>query len=254
MQSHSLRLTIWIGRKIQNRRLRMITREHIFLLTNQPRSIKTLCHHFLGLAVPINHIIRRPLIVFAPNIYVNQILTIEIFVRHLGDAVLPVFPKRNNIVDVRAIADKLFLLQRRSDETLLQIGIQLHIRHRNHIGLNGIESPNLRLPFLAHAKFLQQALVIVHRIIHQIVQVIFHLNNIILQPLDIFVRLETIELRNPFNFYLRQPSNIVLYDFPAEQLLIRLQTFVDGSQHRFPRLALFNVAVDSLFDENLLQR
>ena len=180
----------------------MITRENIFLLTNQPRSIEALCHHFLGLAVPINHIIRRPLIVFAPNIYVNQILAIEIFVRHLGDAVLPVFPKRNYIVDVRAIADKLFLLQRRPNETLLQIGIQLHIRHRNHIGLNGIESPNLRLPFLARTKFLEQALVIVHRVIHQIVQVIFHLNNIILQPLDIFVRLETIELRNPFNFYL----------------------------------------------------
>ena len=181
----------------------MIARKHIFLLTNQARSIETLGHDFLGLTVPINHIIRCPLVVFAPNIYVNQILTIEIFVRHLGDAILSVFPERNHIVDVRAIADKLFLLQRRSDETLLQIGVQLHIRHRNHIGLDGIKRTNLRLPFLAHAKLLQQTLVIVHRIIHQIVQVIFHLNNIILQPLDIFVRLKTIELRNPFNFYFR---------------------------------------------------
>ena len=133
----------------------------------------------------------------------NQILPIEIFIRHLGDAVLPVFPERNHIVDVRAIANKRLFFQRRSDETLLQIGIQLHIRHRNHIGLDGIKRTNFRLPFLTHTKLLQQTLVIVHRIIHQIVQVIFHLNNIILQPLDILVRLETIELRNPLDFYLR---------------------------------------------------
>ena len=203
MQRHSLRLTIGVGRKIQDRRFRMIARKHIFLLTNQPSSIETLSHYLFGLTVPINHIICCTLIIFAPNIHVNQILPVEIFVRHLGDAVLSVFPKRNDIVDVRAIADKLFLLQRRSDETLLQIGVQLHIGNRNHIGLDGIKRTNLRLPFLAHTKFLQQTLVIIHRIIHQIVQVIFHLNNIILQPLDIFVRLKTIELRNPLNFYFR---------------------------------------------------
>ena len=100
MQRNTLRLSIGVGREIQYRGLGMIAREHIFLLTNQSRSIETFCHDFLGFSVPINYIISSSFIVFAPYIYVDQILTIEIFIRHLGDAVFPIFPKRNDIINV----------------------------------------------------------------------------------------------------------------------------------------------------------
>ena len=78
----------------------MIAREHILFFTNQARGIETLGHHFLGLSIPIHHVISGSLIVLAPHIQMDQILSVEVLIGDLGDAILAVFPKGDDIVDV----------------------------------------------------------------------------------------------------------------------------------------------------------
>ena len=83
---------------------------------------------------------------------------------------------------------------------------------------------------------------------------ILDLSDVIFQTFDVLIGLKAVKFRYPLDLDLCQPNDIVLHNFPSEQRFVWLQSFIDRRKHRFPCFALFNIAVDSLFDEDLLER
>ena len=71
---------------------------------------------------------------------------------------------------------------------------------------------------------------------------------------DFLVGLEGVELGDALDLDLGEADDVVLGDLALEEFLEGLQAVVDGLDDGFPGVALLDVAVDAVFDEDLLQR
>ena len=81
-----------------------------------------------------------------------------------------------------------------------------------------------------------------------------HLLNLLFQLGDEIIGFQTIELRNSLDFDLSQSRHIFVCHFTNEVFDVWLEAFVNVGNDLFPSLCLFDIAVDSLLDEDFLER
>ena len=73
------------------------------------------------------------------------------------------------------------------------------------------------------------------------------------QSFDQLIGLESIKFGYAFDANFCEACNIII-GYRAQQMLgMRFEAFVNGPNNFFPRFTLFDVAVDSVLDEYLLQ-
>ena len=82
---------------------------------------------------------------------------------------------------------------------------------------------------------------------------VLDLINITFQSFNQAVRFEAVKLGNPFDADFSQTRHVLIGDCAQQMLRVRLEALVDGGQNFLPRLALLNVPVDPVLNENLLQ-
>ena len=70
------------------------------------------------LAVAVYNVVYGTLVVLLEHIDIYHVLAHEQFFAHLDNLVFTVLVEEDDVIDVRAVGDKLVLLQRCSDESL----------------------------------------------------------------------------------------------------------------------------------------
>ena len=85
-------------------------------------------------------------------------------------------------------------------------------------------------------------------------KVMANLSQFLIQTTYMFISFKRIKLRYPFNSYFGKPNNILFGDNTIKIRLVRFQAFINSNNNGFPGFTFFNVAVNSVFNKNTLQR
>ena len=102
--------------------------------------------------------------------------------------------EEDDVVDVRAIADELGLLQPCAHETLLAVDVELLVGLGHLGGLHAIEAADLRAPRLVGAVLLLQPLEPRHGIVREVRQMMLHALDLALQSCNLLVVAVGVEL------------------------------------------------------------
>ncbi len=79
------------------------------------------------------------------------------------------------------------------------------------------------------------------------------LGDVLFESGDVFVGLEGVELGDAFDADLGEAGDVVVGDFAFEEFQVRFEAFPDGGDDGLPGGAFFDVAIDAIFDEDLLE-
>ena len=115
----------------------------IVLVTGKAGNGKTL--HVIGsvLAVLVYRVIYGAFVAFLEYAEPQDVLAYKQFLLHLDHLIMAVAVKYDDIVDGGAVADKLIPLQRRADEALLAVDIQLLVGLSHHSSLDIVKTAYL---------------------------------------------------------------------------------------------------------------
>ena len=207
------------------------------------------------LTIAVHCIVYGTLVVLLEYIYMYYVLAYKKFFAHLYNLVFSILVEQDYIVHVRAVGDKLILLERCTNETLGTVNVQflvcLYNLCRNncvevtYLGLSWIACAILLLehgePFYCHCSHLRQLLV--------------NVGNIPFQACDKLLGLLLVETKNARHFYLHKTQQVVACYLAYEILLVWLQTAVDVCKCAIHVGCLFKlpVLVYALLDENALK-
>ena len=78
--------------------------------------------------------------------------------------------------------------------------------------------------------------------------------NVPFQRGDALVSLEAVKFGDALDSDFRQAGHVLIRHLTQQVLDVGFQAFMDGGQNFLPRLALLDVAVDAVFDEDLFER
>ena len=185
--------SIGVGCKIQHRRLSMLVRHIVHFFTNQTGSIETLCHGFFSTAVPINQVICGALVTLAPNIYVNNVLPVKMFIGHFSHRVRAILTEGNDIINIAAVCNEGIFFKSRTHKSFFEVCIQLHVCGRDNIRFDVIKYTNLCFTLSSSAVFLDELLEIFNRKINNVLQMVLYFVNFILNSANQLICLKGIK-------------------------------------------------------------
>ena len=208
------------------------------------------------LAVAVDQVVRGALIASLPDAHVENVLAKEGLGRHLGHLHRAILPEDDDVGDVRAVTDVLPFSPRHVDahEALLEVGVEFVVGD-GHLGaVDGAEGLEHGFALPPLAELLLQLAVPLHRVVGEVGQVVLDLVDLHLEVGDALIGLLGVELGDALDPDLGQARDILVGDRTDQMLDVRFESGVDGLQDGLPGLALLDVAVDAVLDEDLLQR
>ena len=206
--------------------------------------------------VAVHHIIDGTTVVLLEYRQVDDVLSHEDLVCHADNLILTVAVEDNDIVDVGTVAHKLILLQTCTDESVLSVDIQFLVGLGHLCCLNGIEVTDFCKTRMVGSVFILQVLEPLDGDTYHVRQFIVDIGNLVFQAENQFIGLITVELQDSCHLDVHELEDIVLAHLTDHLRIVRCQPVVDmltGSIHGWSLLELL-VLIDTLFDEDLLQR
>ena len=134
-----LGLAIGIGSEPGNFAARLALGDVIFLVAGDARDGKALHEGGTASAVKIQHVVDGAVVTFLEHVQVEDILAHIQFLSHLDDFELTVLVEDDDIVDVRAVAHKLVLLQACADEAVCTVDVELLVSLGDLAGDDGVK-------------------------------------------------------------------------------------------------------------------
>ncbi len=203
------RLAVRVGRKIKHLRARLALRQVVILVTGHPHDIETLHIIDAALAVTIDDIIDRAVVVLLENGNMDDVRADKQLLRHTHNTVLAVAVEDNKIVDVGAIAQELILLQPRADKALLTIDIELLVRLDNRLDIDIGEIAHLSAARVFGAVLVLEHLEPTDGVIGQVIDIMLCGLDLLGEVLHQLVRLLGIELRDTNHTDLEQTLDVL---------------------------------------------
>ncbi len=244
---------VGVGGEVLHLRTRGTSREVILLVACDARYREPL--HVVGAlrSVLIDQVVDGALVVLLPYTDMEEVLADEFLIRHFGDDHGAIGAEHDDIVDLAALVHELEVAQAPTHEALRTVHIEFAVRYGHFGGHNGIERAQLGLALAAGAELLLQLLEVVHGVVHQVVQLVLHTGQVVLQATDMLIGLERVELADTLDADLGEADHILVGHFAAQVLHMGLEAAMDEVHDLLPGLGLLDLAVHLLLDENALQ-
>ncbi len=260
-----LGLAIGIRREITHLRAWFALREVIFLVAGNAFHGETL--HIMRravLTVTIDDIIGRSVIVLVEHIDMDDLLPHEKFRLQLGHSIFPIFMEHDDVVNVGTVTHVFvgflvllaFQALARADEALILVDIQLFVVGGHGHSGDVIKVADFGLALATFTIFLLDVQEIVDGIVHNMVEVVLGLFHFLLDVSQLLIGLLDVELRDFADGLLTEFLHIFARDFAFQQLAIFIETTLDTRKLVIPSLIVlvFQLLIDTLLEENLLQR
>ena len=251
-----LGLTVRIDRHIEYLALGRTLGDVVLLVTRDGLDGAALHHDRAVLAVAVQHVVDRALVVALEDPDVVDALLEEGLVAHLGDDVAAVLREDDHVVDVRAVAYEFGVLHRLADaeEALGAVDVELGIGHGDLRGLDVVELTQLGAALLALAVLVADTLVVGHGVLGEMVEVVLRGLDVLLDLTDLVVGLVAVVTRDADELQFRQALHVGERDLAAQPFLERLQPLVHGGVGLFAALAALDELVELVLDENAFER
>ena len=209
-------------------------------------------HDRTVLAVAVQHVVDRALVVALEDADIIDALLEEGLVADLGDDVAAVLGEDDHVVDVRAVADQLGVLHRLADaeEAFGAVHVELGVGHGDLRGFDIVEFAQFGPALPALAVLVADTLVIGHGIFGKMVQIVLRGLDVLLDLADFVVGLVAVVTRNTDELQLRKPLHVGERHLAAEQFLERLQSLVHGGVGLLAALAALDELVELVLDED----
>ena len=250
------RLAVRVGREIKHLGARLALRQVVVLVTGHAHDIETLHIIDTALAVTIDDIIDRAVVVLLENGDMDDVRADKQLLSHSHNAVLAVTVEDDDIVDVGTVAKELILLQPRADKALLTVDIQLLVGLDDRLDIDIGEIAHLSTAGIFGAVFVLEHLEPTDGVIGQVVDIVLRGLDLLGQILHQLVRLLGIELRDTNHANFEQTLDILAAHLTNQLRLPRVKRLVD-KRHQlvFVRRCLVALLlVDTILDKNFLQR
>ena len=249
-------LTVRIDRHIEDFTLRIAFGDVVLLVARDTLDGAALHQDRAVLAVAVEDVVDRPLVVALEHPDIIDILVEKGFVAYLRNHIAAVFGEHDHVVDIRTVAHELGILHRLADseEALHTIDVQFGIGDSHLRRFDRVELAQLGTPLAALAVFVADTLVISNRIIGQMRQMVLRLGDILLDLPDLVVGLVAVVTRNTDELQLRQTLDVLGRDRTAQHLGKRFQPLADGCVSLLAGFAALDELIQFINDENPLQR
>ena len=251
-----LGLAVRVGGEVEHFRSGLALRQVHFSVAGDGGHVETLDVVRSCLSVAIHHVVGCARVVLLEHLHVQDVLAYEQFLGHAHHLHLAVAIEDDDVVDVRAVAHELVLLQSRAYEAFLAVDVEF-LRSLDHLcSLDAVEVANLRAPRVLLAIFLLDALKPVDGDFHHVGQVVVDVLDFLFDAGDEVVGLFLVELQNALHLDFHEPQDVVARHLAYQVFLEGLQSLVQMLHHGVHVRRLFKLAVlvHAFFDENAFQR
>ena len=263
---HHFSLAIWIGSEIKHPRALIALCQVILSFANHRRHIEALNVADACLAITIDCIVDSALIILAEDGNMDDFslllllvaafrLTNEELLCNVNYLIGTVAVEDDNIVNIRAVRDKLILLQRGTDEAILSVDVELLVGFHNLSCSNGVEVAYLCQTWMVLAILLLDEAEPVASNLHHVFQLMVYLLYLFLDGSNVLLGLVLVELQDAGHLDVHQLQDVVLSHLTHHLRIVWCQSLINpfaSSIHRLCLLELF-VLIDSFFYENLLK-
>ena len=161
------------------------------------------------LAVAIDNIINCACVVFLLNLHMKDIFADKHLLLNPDNLVLAVLVEDDDIVKVRAVADKLVLLHACADEALLTVYVQLLVGFQHTHSVDVLETAYLGKARIVSTVFPFQVHEPIASHLREIVKVTVNLLNLRLDVRHQFVRLVLVELQDALHLDFHEAYDVV---------------------------------------------
>ena len=253
---YHLRLTIWIAGEVEYAAAGGALCQVIFLVACHRGYIETLNVAEALLAVAVNHIIYRAVVVLLEHLDVLNVLAHKHLLLHTYNLVLTVLVEDNEVVEVGTVADKLIFLQRSADKSILAVDIEFLVSLYHLCRLDGVEVLYLCEAWVVLAVFLLKIAEPVGSNLGHVLQFLVDVGNFLLDAQHCLLCLLLIELQYALHLYLEQAQDVFLGHLAHHLRIERSEPFVDVLADGIDvgRILKLLVLVYALLDEYCLER
>ena len=162
--------------------------------------------------------------------------------------------ENNNIVQIRAVADKLVFFKTHTCKTVIPVYIEFFVGHNHLFSHNIVEIFDFGTASTVFAIFVFDIGVILYGIINYVFKFVLSLLHLLFETLDIIISLKSVVFRNTLDFQFGKAGNIIDSNRLFEQMLKRFESGVDGLNNSLPSFAIFDKVVNMVFDEYFFER
>ena len=264
-------LAVGVGREIDDPASGRSLRDIVHLVACHRRHVESLDEVFALLAVAIHTVVDGALIVLLEHLHMEDVLSHEDLVGHLGHLELSVLIEDDDIVEVGTVAHQLILLQSCTHESFLSVDVEflIGLHHLGH--LDGVEVSYLGASWMRLAILGLEIFKPVDGDISHVGEVVLYLSQFGFDFQQEVVGLVLIIFQDALHFDFKEFQNVLArylsvecilhlafsVDYGCEELVLeRLQLRGDKGHNLVLTLALLELAllVDALLDEDTLER
>ena len=250
-----LRLAVGVGGEVEHTRARRAQREVHLAVSRDARDVEALDIARASLAVAIYHIINGALVVLLEHTQPDDVLAHEELFGHTHHLELTITIEDDDIVDVRAVAHKLVLLQSCADEALVAVDVEFLVGLGHLAGLDGVEVANLGESLMVLAILVLEELEPRCRHLGEVGQVAVYLVDLGLDASHQLVGLLLVELQDALHLDFQESQDVVFGHLAHQLRIVRCQSVVDMLADGIDGRCLFEflILIDALLDEDFLQ-
>ena len=263
---NDLSFAIRISREIKHPRTCCTLCKVIFPIADYRSNIEALDEADTSLSITIYGIVNGTLIILAENgdmddfnlllvFFATLCLADKEFVCNANNLVGAVSVEDDNIVDIRAVRDKLILLKRSANEAFFPVDIKLLVSLYHFCSRNCVEVTNLCQTGMLLAILLFDEAEPITGHLNHILQFAVNLPYLTLDGSDVLRSLVLVELQDASHLDIHQFQDVVLRHLTNHLRIVWCQALINpftSGIHRFCTLK-FLVLVDTLFNEDLFE-
>ena len=251
-----LGLAIGVGREPHDLAARLALGDVILLVAGDARHGKALHVGGAAAAILVQDVVDGAGVALLEHIQVQDVLAHIDLVGNLGDLELAILVEDDDVVDVRAVADKLILLESRADEAVGPVDVEFLVGLGHLAGHDGVELADDRAARILGAILGLETLKPLDGVVGQVGEVVIDLGDTVVEASDVLLGLVAVVLDDALHRDLEQAQQVVAGDLAVELGLVGRQALVDVLEGALLVLGVFKllILVDALLDKDLLER
>ena len=247
-------LAIGVGSEVDYARAFRARRQVVFAVAGDGWHVEALDIVVTLATIAVDGIVDGALVVLLEDVQPDDVFAHEQLVGDTDYLELTILIEDDDVIDVRTVADKLVLLQTRTDEAVLAVDVQFLVGLDDLGGLDGVEVANLRQSRMVLAVLVFQELEPLGRHLYEVGQVAVYLINLCLDAGHQLVSLVLVEFQDALHLDFQQLQDVVLGDLTHHLRIERCQSFVDmfADAVNVGCLLELLILIDAFLDEYLL--
>ena len=185
---------------------------------------------------------------------IDQIRADEELLRQLGHLVMAVLEDEDQLVELRALDVEFLAGDFVTDVARLAVVGNLESLEGNFFGVHLVVTARFRQARILRPVLGEQLFEVADHVLGQVLQILPRLRQVILHLLHFLAMLVDVEKRDAADAHGQEALDIRVRKLANQLLAERLETLVHGGHNGLIGLALLDLLVDALLDENALQR